>query len=227
MKIEQNLKLHRSCFSLFQQNLPRPINHLRTLDHTQYRYFNMSDAKSDSKIELKEDSRSNPITDLKTNPEEDVKIDSKIESHEPIEEAQKSIAQLTLEKKPKQRKGQSEEEFLAQKSQFLNSGPKINKEDWLFDESLLKNLDNSQKLDRVHMLHVCEKAYFNRDYNLCLQYIKRAEQLFGVDLDSPSDTEDMKQNFSSAGRKTKKSSKVERHVVELIHIKESCLKKMN
>lgn len=143
-----------------------------------------------------------------------------------IEEAKNAVAQLTLEKKPKQRKGQTEEEFLAQKTQFITSGPRINKEDWLFDENVLKNLDNAQKLDRVHMLHVCEKTYFNRDYNLCLQYIKQAEKLFGVDLDSPSDTEDLKQNFSSAGRKTKKSSKVERHVVELIHIKELCLKKL-
>lgn len=143
-----------------------------------------------------------------------------------IEEANKAVAQLTLEKKPKQRKGQSEEEFLSQKAQFVASGPRINTEGWLFDKTILNNLDNSQKLDRVHMLHICEKTYFNRDYELCLQYIKQAEKLFGVDLDSPSDTEDLKQNFSSAGRKTKKSSKVERHVVELIHIKESCLKKL-
>ncbi|RKP33059.1 hypothetical protein METBISCDRAFT_20928 [Metschnikowia bicuspidata] len=128
------------------------------------------------------------------------------------------------ESKSKQRKGQSEAEFLEQIAQYASRGPRINTENWLFDQNLIDSLDKTQKLDRVHMLHVCEKAYFDRDYEKCLLYVQQAERLFGVDADA--DDEEIKQNFSSAGRKTKKSSKVERHVVELIHIKEACLKKL-
>lgn len=143
-----------------------------------------------------------------------------------MEKTEKSLAQLGLDKKPKQRKSQTDEQFLQQKEQFAATGPCINKEGWLFNSKTLLVLDNLKKLDRVHMLHVCEKAYFDRDYHGCLEYIKQAEKLFGVALDNESDNEDIKQAFSSAGRKTKKSSKVERHVVELLHIKESCLKRM-
>ncbi|WPK23605.1 hypothetical protein PUMCH_000846 [Australozyma saopauloensis] len=143
-----------------------------------------------------------------------------------VDKVNEAVALLAIEKKPKQRKAQTEEEFLAQKSQFEAAGPQINAQNWLFQDQILNNLDNSLKFDRVHMLHVCEKAYFERNYEQCLEYIKRAETLYGVDLDNASDNEDIKQSFSSAGRKTKKSSKVERHVVELLHIKEACLKRM-
>lgn len=138
------------------------------------------------------------------------------------QEATDGVANLTVTKK-KQRKQQTEEEFQAQKAQFLESGPRINTLDWLYDQQILDNLDNLKKTDRVHMLHACEKAYYMRDYDKCLELIAQAERLFGV---APGDNlEDIKNDFALAGRKTKKSLKVERHVVDLLHIKEACLKK--
>lgn len=126
---------------------------------------------------------------------------------------------------PRQRKPQSEEEYLAQKKQFQEEGPRINTSEWLYNEEVLSNLDNSKKTDRTHMLHACERAYYMRDYNKCLELIEKAEKLFGVGLEDEEDNDQLKKDFSSAGKKTKKSLKVERHVVELFHIKESCLAK--
>ncbi|KAF3990029.1 hypothetical protein FT663_02308 [Candidozyma haemuli var. vulneris] len=136
------------------------------------------------------------------------------------------VADLSVKPKKKQRKEQTEEEFNEQKAQFQASGPQINTQDWLFDQTLLDNLDNSKKTDRVHMLHACEKAYYLRDFNKCLSLISQAEKLFGVELENTTKNEDIKSDFAEAGKKTKKSSKVERHVVDLLHIKEACLKKL-
>lgn len=142
---------------------------------------------------------------------------------EAIGESLQNLAlEAPKEKKAKARKTQTAEEFQAQKDAFNASGPRINTEDWLYEESALAALDNDKKTDRVHMLHACERAYFHRDYEKCLSLIAQGEALFGV-----VDEEQQKQDFENAGRKTKKSSKVERHVVELLHIKEACLKRLN
>lgn len=148
----------------------------------------------------------------------DVKLD--------VDETTKQVEELSLEKKPKQRKQQTDEEFAEQKQQFLRQGPRINTSDWLFDDSTLDELDNTKKTDRVHVLHACERAYFLRDYEKCLSLISRGERIFGVQLEDEDVNEGIKHDFANAGRKTKKSSKVERHVVELLHIKEACLKKL-
>lgn len=145
-----------------------------------------------------------------------------------IEKTTKDLEKLeVVEKKPKQRKGQTEEEYLEQKRQFEESGPQINSEDWLYGEERLSNLDNTKKLDRVHILHACEKAYFMQEYEKCIELIKIGERLFGVELDDEAANDDLKTDFQNAGRKTRKSTKVERHVVELLHIKEACLKKLS
>lgn len=136
------------------------------------------------------------------------------------------VADLKIEPKKKQRKEQTEEEFEAQKAQFAATGPQINTENWLFDQTLLDKLDNLKKTDRVHMLHACERAYYLRDYDKCLDFIGQAERLFGVDLEDLTKNEGIKLDFAEAGKKTKKSLKVERHVVDLLHIKEACVKKM-
>lgn len=142
------------------------------------------------------------------------------------EQVTQGVDDLTLKSKKKQRKGQTEEEFQHQKALFHASGPQINTHDWLFDQQILDNLDNLKKTDRVHMLHACEKAYYMRDYRKCLELIAQAERLFGVVLEDDSQNESIKQDFADSGRKTKKSLKVERHVVDLLHIKEACLKKL-
>ena len=145
-----------------------------------------------------------------------------------IDDATKGLQQLDVkEKKPKQRKAQSDEEFLEQKRQFLDAGPQINTDTWLFDEDRLHSLDSTKKLDRVHILHACEKAYFLRDYEKCLELIKVAGGLFHIELDNETVNDDLKIDFQNAGRKTRKSTKVERHVVDLLHIKEACLKRMS
>lgn len=142
-----------------------------------------------------------------------------------LENITTGVADLKIEPKKKQRKEQTEEEFEAQKAQFAVTGPQINTENWLFDQDLLDKLDNLKKTDRVHMLHACERAYYLRDYDKCLELISQAERLFGVNLEDLSQNEGIKLDFAEAGKKTKKSLKVERHVVDLLHIKEACLKK--
>lgn len=129
------------------------------------------------------------------------------------------------EKKPKQRKAQTEEQFLQQKEQFHREGPRINTEEWLYNENILNQLDNTKKIDRTHMLHSCEKAYFMRDYDRCLELVEVAEKLFGVELQDESANDDIKKDFSDSAKKTRKSHKLERHVVDLLHIKEACLSK--
>ena len=57
--------------------------------------------------------------------------------------------------------------------------------------------------------------------------IRKAESLFGVQLDNEKDNEGIKSDFESSGKKTRKSAKVDRHIVELLHIKERCLEKLN
>lgn len=136
-----------------------------------------------------------------------------------------AVADLKIEPKKKQRKKQTEEEFEAQKAQFAATGPQINTENWLFDQALLDKLDNLKKTDRVHMLHACERAYYLRDYDKCLELIGQAERLFGVNLEDLTKNEGIKLEFAEAGKKTKKYLKVERHVVDLLHIKEACLRK--
>lgn len=143
-----------------------------------------------------------------------------------VDQATQAVEGLSLEKKPKVRKAQTEQEFNLQKHQFQASGPRINTSDWLYDSEVLEKLDSTKKVDRVHILHACEKAYFCRDYAKCLELILVAEKLFGVELEDDNANDNLKEEFANLGRKTKKSSKVERHVVELLHIKEACLRRM-
>lgn len=143
-----------------------------------------------------------------------------------IEEVTEQVEEIQLSKKPKQRKGQTEEEFLEQKKQYDLSGPKINTNEWLFEEEGLDALDNSKKIDRVHILHACEKAYYLRDYLKCLLLIERGEKLFGVQLDDDESNSTLKEEFATSAKKIKKSNKVERHVIELLHIKELCVAKL-
>lgn len=121
----------------------------------------------------------------------------------------------------KVRKGQSEEEYLAQKTQFLLEGPQLNTPDWLLDEIKRHDLDVASKPDRVKMLHVCEMVYYRREYQRCLELIEQIEAVFGVE-----DAETAKEEFDSSGKKVKKSAKLERHVVELLRIKEKCLNRV-
>ena len=78
----------------------------------------------------------------------------------------------------KVRKEQSEEDYLSQKLQFYSTGPTLNTEDWLYNPEELNQLDNSKKTDRVRMLNACEKSYYQKDYNKCLDLIRRAESWF-------------------------------------------------
>lgn len=133
---------------------------------------------------------------------------------------------IESKKTKKVRKGQTEEEFQIQKGQFFEEGPTINTDEWLYDATSGEDfcLDENQKTDRVVMLHACEKAYFNRDYSRCLELILAGEKLFGVNQE---DTKQEKESeFESAGIKVKKSAKIEKHILELLEIKERCIKNM-
>lgn len=121
-------------------------------------------------------------------------------------------------KKPKKvRKGQSEEAYLAQKTQFHTSGPLINTDDWLDDKQALKSLDANKKTDKIRMLHACEKAYYDKNYQKCLEFISIGETLFGIDKDEI--------NPDQSTKKAKK--KVDRDKLDLLYIKEKCLQKLS
>lgn len=124
----------------------------------------------------------------------------------------------------KNRKEQTEEEFFEQKRQFFSSGPLVQTEDWLFDIAELETLNRDSKIDRTTFLHACEKAYYLRNYEKCLALIIRGEDLFGLEKNHD---EELKESFNNANRKTQKSAVVDRHIVELLHIKEKCLKKLH
>ncbi|EGV65241.1 hypothetical protein PSN45_002615 [Yamadazyma tenuis] len=121
--------------------------------------------------------------------------------------------------KKKVRKPQSEEEYQFQKHLFTQSGPTINTDTWLYDEQALEDLDKDKKTDRMRMLNACEKAYYDRNYPKCLELIAQAETLFGVHQHPVTTREDL-------DTKVKKSNRVERHITDLVHIKEKCLHKL-
>lgn len=122
-------------------------------------------------------------------------------------------------KKPKKvRKGQSEEEYMKQKTQFHESGPLINTDDWLYDEQALLNLNKDQKTDRIRILHACEKAYYDRNYHKCLQFIGIAGNLFEIDLQAAAESLDPND---------KKVCKMDRHILDLIYIRKKCMEKLS
>lgn len=159
--------------------------------------------------------------------EENHTLNANIIENEGINEAASRKPDSNAKKGKKTRKEQSEADYLNQKQQFYQNGPTLNTEDWLYDDQDLEQLDNSRKTDRVRMLHACEKAYYQKDYKKCLDLISRGEALFGVNLDNGNENEEIKNEFEASGKKTRKSAKVDRHIVELLHIKESCLEKLN
>lgn len=85
-------------------------------------------------------------------------------------------AAVAAKGKKKVRKPQTEEEYNAQKLQFLRGGPTINTEEWLYDDDKLDRLEPNKKVDFNYLLHSCEKAYFQRDYLKCLELVQIAEQ---------------------------------------------------
>ncbi|EGW30716.1 uncharacterized protein SPAPADRAFT_62578 [Spathaspora passalidarum NRRL Y-27907] len=120
-------------------------------------------------------------------------------------------------KSTKQRKPQTEEQYLHQVSLWNESGPTINDDDWLFTN--LDQLDPSKKIDRVKILHACERAYYQRDWEKCLELVKIGEKIFNVDLDEYHDYQ--------LNQGKRKSANLERHVIDLYNIKQRCLSKMN
>ncbi|KAI5955307.1 hypothetical protein KGF54_001868 [Candida jiufengensis] len=125
----------------------------------------------------------------------------------------------------KQRKPQTEEEYQHQLKLWNESGPQINTENWLYEEIFDKQLDPTQKINRVKLLHGCEKAYYNRDWEKCLEICKIGEKLFQVDLDVIGET--MKINLSLESRRQRISNKIERHIVDLYNIRQRCLERIN
>lgn len=82
-------------------------------------------------------------------------------------------------------------------------------------------MDPDTKIDRVRMLHACERAYFERDWNRCLQLIEKTEVLLGVEEQTVRDATALLEF-----KKVRKSAKVERHIVELMNIKKRVLQRL-
>lgn len=140
-------------------------------------------------------------------------------------EAEPQISQAEPIEHKKSRKKQTDEEYLAQKRQFFEEGPTINSDNWLLDEEILKRSNNLKKSDRVKLLNACERAYYLKDYIKCLELVKIAEKVFGVELDDDEKLK-LKEDFETSGKKVKKSAKIEKHIIELINIKEHAQKKL-
>ncbi|RLV92017.1 hypothetical protein JA1_003368 [Spathaspora sp. JA1] len=120
-------------------------------------------------------------------------------------------------KSNKKRKPQTEEQYSHQLSLWNESGPTINDEDWLYTN--LDNLDPSKKIDRVKIIHACERAYYERDWERCLELVEIGEKIFGVDLNDYHDY------ILNQGKR--KSANLERHVIDLYNIKQRCLSRMD
>ena len=82
----------------------------------------------------------------------------------------------------------------------------INTDTWL-NEVNLAELDISDKLDRVKLLHVCELHYYKRDYSTCLKVINVGESLYGVDLNKVG-PKIKQQIIKRLQKKTKKKKKL-------------------
>lgn len=106
----------------------------------------------------------------------------------------------------KQRKGQSDEEFIQQKLEY-NNGPPISSTDWLVDAFDSDTLDTNLKTDQTIMFHACERVYFMRDYDRCLGMIDKIEKV----VDNLRD--------SDLGKYTK----LKKQIIELDLLKEKCL----
>lgn len=120
--------------------------------------------------------------------------------------------------KAKVRKGQSQEEFEIQKQIYHANGPLINTQDWLIDPQLLSRLNNNNKYDRTRVIFACEKLYFERKYEECFRMIEFGEKFYDVKLDEVEST-------NSVNGKKQKSSKIDRQIIELMHIKQKCIAK--
>lgn len=138
---------------------------------------------------------------------EDSKLESMVENKNPSAKT----------KAKKQRKSQPEEEYQLQYKQFTESGPRINKDDWLVDAISLDHIDKDKKSDRSLMLHAIEKAYYDREYEKCMELIRSAELLFEVKGHVERESLD---------KKIRKSAKIERHVTDLLYMKKKCETKL-
>lgn len=114
----------------------------------------------------------------------------------------------------KTRKSQTPQEYEAQKAEFRQTGPLLNTDDWLYHAQL--DQLHPSKL-RVMMLHSCEKAYYDRDYDKCMEMIRKAEKAFGVD-----ESVDYEEQYGQRTKKEKKAMMSEKHIMELKYIKERC-----
>lgn len=122
-------------------------------------------------------------------------------------------------KSKKIRKPQTDEEYKIQRKQFYEAGPMLNTENWFLESDILA-LNVDKKSDRAIALHACEKAYFIKDYQKCLELIKNSEILFGLNLQD----NDNERNNEPVGKKNKKMDK---NISEILKIKERCLEKIS
>ncbi|CAK9441048.1 uncharacterized protein LODBEIA_P49170 [Lodderomyces beijingensis] len=158
-------------------------------------------------------------------PSQEPELHSDSPPHEAHSDPSKPANAASHPKKKKQRRPQTEAEYQHQLDLWRTTGPQINTETWLYEK--LDQLDPENRAHRVKILHACEKAYYERDWNLCLQMCHVAESLFGVELDSmTADARDVAAPPALENKKTRKSSKVERHVFELHAIKLRCLQRI-
>ncbi|CAI5759571.1 unnamed protein product [Candida verbasci] len=116
--------------------------------------------------------------------------------------------------KAKARKIQTDEQYQHQLSLWNETGPTINTETWLYEN--LDKLTPGKKIDKQKILHACEKAYYERDYNKCCELITKGEDIFEVDLESI--TEEMINNNSSASKK----KRLDNDIIELYKLKNKC-----
>ncbi|EEQ45382.1 conserved hypothetical protein [Candida albicans WO-1] len=155
--------------------------------------------------------------------------DKSSQQQEPEQQEQNST--IAPSKNKRQRKIQTEEEYNYQLNRWRETGPMINTDTWL-NEVNLAELDISDKLDRVKLLHVCELHYYKRDYSTCLKVINVGESLYGVDLNKVgpkikqlNNKETTEENEEEEEVKWDKN--IEKNIAELYHIKMRCLAKLS
>ncbi|EER35335.1 conserved hypothetical protein [Candida tropicalis MYA-3404] len=150
-------------------------------------------------------------------------IESPLTSLQPDIQPQTTTTTSTSKsKKKKQRKPQTEEEYAFQVSRWNETGPTINTDTWLFEN--LEELNVDVKIDRLKLLHAVELAYYQKDYEKCLELLKLGEKMYNVDFDEVGEC--ITNDYKNSQKQVKWNKKVERNIMELYNIKKKCINKL-
>ncbi|GMM31316.1 hypothetical protein DAMA08_040610 [Martiniozyma asiatica (nom. inval.)] len=118
----------------------------------------------------------------------------------------------------KVRKGQTQEEYIAQRDEFLQKGPLIQKDNFTsnycnteLSKPGIYVLTDKEKIEKERMIHGLERLYYLREYENCLERIEQIKKGIAI---------------PEGGLEGKKNKTLKRLVGELDSLLEKCLKRI-